>query len=62
MPTRVDPQRLRQAARMYRSVTDAASAVGINRATFTRLCKEHGIATPWQRRSRSAACGQEMSR
>ena len=48
----VSRPQLERAARMYHRSGDAARALGIARGTFTRLCREHGIETPHQRRQR----------
>ena len=39
-------------ARMYKSNQDASRALGISTQAFGRLCREHGIETPYARRHR----------
>ena len=38
-----------RAARVYKSNKDASQAIGIHPRSFARLCREHGILTPWKR-------------
>ena len=45
-------------ARIYHHNQDASQALGIARRSFGRLCRQHGIETPYarkQRKRRSAA-------
>jgi hypothetical protein len=46
-PTRPDIER---AARLYHSNQDAGRALGIAAGSFSRLCRRHGIQTPYCRR------------
>jgi len=39
-------------ARMYKNNKDAAQALGILSGTFSRLCREYGIETPYARKRR----------
>jgi len=41
-----------RAARVYRMNTDAASSLGITPGSFARMCRQHGIETPYVRRQR----------
>lgn len=41
-----------RAARVYRMNADAASPLGITPGSFARICREHGIETPYVRRQR----------
>ena len=36
-------------ARLYRSDKDASHALGITVQAFSRLCRQHGIETPYKR-------------
>ena len=51
-PQLVTRDRIERAARVYRSNTDAARAMGIAHQTFVRLCREYGVETPGGRKSR----------
>jgi hypothetical protein len=42
-------EHVRSAAGRWRTNKQAADALGINSRTFTRLCREHGIETPFAR-------------
>ena len=44
-----------RAARLYRSNKDASRALGITVQAFGRLCREHGIETPYKRQRRGYA-------
>lgn len=48
----VDEEVVRRAARMYRTNTEAAQALGIVLRSFNRLCRRHRVETPWDRRRR----------
>lgn len=45
--------RLARVARIYKTNKDAYRALGVSPAVFTRLCREHGIETPLERRRRT---------
>ena len=45
-------EQLERAARMYKTNVEAAAALGIARGSFGRLCRQHGIETPYVRRQR----------
>ena len=47
---RIKKADIERAARMYRTATDAAAALGIHYNSFVRLCRKHGIDTPRERR------------
>ena len=36
--------------RMYRTNKDASKALGVNTNTFSALCAEYGLLTPWRMR------------
>ena len=44
---------LERAARLYRENGGAAAALGITARSFSRLCRQHGILTPYARRRAS---------
>ena len=46
----ISRERLERAARIYNSSAGAGEALGIAGPTFSRICKEHGILTPAQRK------------
>jgi len=43
-------QQIERAARLYKSNQDASQALGLSVRYFARLCKKHGIETPYERR------------
>lgn len=43
---------LERVARLYRSNKEASRALGIHPGSFSRLCRQHGILTPYMRRQR----------
>ncbi len=45
-------EQLERVARVYRTNVEAAAALGIARGSFGRLCRRHGIETPYVRRQR----------
>jgi len=45
-------EQLERVARMYRTVEDAARALQIDKRSFSRLCRKHGIEGPYKRRLR----------
>ena len=36
-------------ARIHKTNKEACAAIGIHPGTFARLCRQHGILTPYQR-------------
>ena len=46
---------LRRVARLYHKNPDAATALGLTPPSFSRLCREHGIETPLERKRRLGA-------
>ena len=42
-------ERVERAARIYKSNAEAAQALGITSGSFGRLCRRHGIETPYAR-------------
>lgn len=50
MSTAYTRERLERVCRLYRTAQDAARALGLTTSAFYRLCKQHGLATPAQRR------------
>jgi len=45
-------ERIERAARIYASNQDASQALGIAAGTFSRLCRQYEIETPYARRHR----------
>lgn len=45
----IERDRLERAARMYSSNQAASQALGIVARSFSRLCRQHGIETPFAR-------------
>ena len=43
---------IERTARMYNRNIDASEALGIDRRTFGRLCREYGVETPFARAKR----------
>ncbi|NKB69293.1 MAG: hypothetical protein GKR89_19660 [Candidatus Latescibacteria bacterium] len=50
---------LERVARIYHSNEDAGQALGIVGRSFSRLCRQHGIETPFARRRRQGAPSKE---
>jgi len=48
----IDRYCVERVARMYASNEEAARALGIVMRSFSRLCRRHGIETPYARRLR----------
>lgn len=48
----IQRETLERVARIYANNTDASQALGIARGSFGRLCRRHGIETPYMRRMR----------
>ena len=48
----ISRQRLERAARLYHSNEAAGRALGIVGRSFSRLCRQHGIETPYARKRR----------
>lgn len=48
----IDSDRLERVARMYSSNEGASQALGITTRSFSRLCRQHGIETPYARKRR----------
>ena len=46
---RVNKEALERVARIYKSNKDASQAVGLHPRSFSRLCRQHGIVTPYVR-------------
>ena len=55
MKSSINPARIHNVSRIYRTAKDAANAVGISAAHFRRLCVHYGIEPPSQRRRRERA-------
>lgn len=49
---KIDQAAVARVARIYHSNQAAAEALGIQRTSFSRLCREYGIETPYKRRQR----------
>jgi len=45
-------EEVEQAARVYPTIKDAARASGIAEKTFSKLCRQYGVETPYQREQR----------
>jgi len=50
--SKIERQRVERVARIYNNNTDASRALGITRGSFSRLCREYGIETPYMRKLR----------
>ena len=48
----IDRRRVERVARIYHSNEDASRALGIVGRSFSRLCRQHGIETPYARKRR----------
>ena len=49
---KIDPKRIERAARMYASNQEASEALGIAAGSFSRLCRQYKIETPYARKMR----------
>ena len=49
---RIERERVEKVARMYASNGLAGAALGIAMRSFSRLCREYGIETPYARKRR----------
>ena len=49
---KIDPERIERAARMYASNQEASDALGIAAGSFSRLCRQYKIETPYARKLR----------
>ena len=49
-------------ARIYASNQDASQALGIAMRSFSRLCRQHGIETPYARKQRQRQEARRGSR
>ena len=47
-------EEVEQVARVYKSIKDAARALGIAEKTFSKLCRRYGVETPYQRKKRES--------
>lgn len=47
---KIDRQRIERVARIYCSNKAAGAALGITPSSFARLCRRHGIETPYTRK------------
>jgi len=50
MAASIPKEQIERAARVYRTNRLASNALGIHLATFSRLCREYGVVTPFERR------------
>jgi len=51
----ISRDQVERVARMYKTNEGASQALGIEMRSFGRLCRRHGIETPWARKRRRAA-------
>ena len=49
---KIDPKRIERAARLYASNQEASDALGIAPGSFSRLCRQYQIETPYARKRR----------
>ena len=50
---RICKEDLERVARMYKSNKESSQAIGLHPRSFSRLCREHGILTPYVRHRRA---------
>ena len=50
---RVTEEELQRVTRLYKSNKEASIALGIHSGTFSRLCRQHGILTPYVRKQQA---------
>ena len=51
----ITQDQIERVARMYHNSQDASCALGITSRSFSRLCRQYSIETPWMRKRRSRA-------
>lgn len=49
---KIEPERIKRAARIYASNQEASRALGIAPGSFSRLCRLYNIETPYARKRR----------
>ena len=49
---KIEPERIKRAARIYASNQEASRALGIAPGSFSRLCRLYNIETPYARKCR----------
>ena len=49
---KIEPERIKRAARVYASNQEASRALGIAPGSFSRLCRLYNIETPYARKRR----------
>ncbi|NKB68249.1 MAG: hypothetical protein GKR89_14400 [Candidatus Latescibacteria bacterium] len=49
---KIERRTVERAARLYKSNSEAAAALGVAMRSFGRMCKAYGIETPWGRKRR----------
>ena len=49
---KIEPERIKRAARIYASNQEASRALGIALGSFSRLCRLYNIETPYARKRR----------
>ena len=54
----MDRDRVERVARMYSSNKAAGQALGIASRSFSRLCRQHGIESPYARKRRQSIQAQ----
>ena len=54
----VPREQVERVARIYHNSGDASRALGITTRSFSRLCRQYGIETPWMRKRRSRSDAQ----
>ena len=45
----IDKEALERVARIYKSNKEASQAIRVHPRSFARMCREHGITTPYVR-------------
>jgi hypothetical protein len=55
----VNRDQVARAARLYHQNADASAALGVTPRSFSRLCRQLGIETPYARRRRQSTKGAE---
>lgn len=53
----IERDRVELVARIYKSNQEAARILGITEQSFGRLCRKHGIETPYARQTRGRQAG-----
>jgi len=61
MSSSIPKEQIERAARVYHTNQLASAALGIHMGTFSRLCQEYGVSTPYERRREQSSMARVRS-